>query len=211
MKRSIMLLPLLVTVATVCNVGCFKGSNTSALSQGASSPAPGDSGHVNGEGRTELMRSFLKREGPPLNLEDLKEVRLSPSESELRVWVGFGVLVPRCFVLKRGNGGHQALYLTVQDSSVKPRPLTSPQGGWPEFDQVLKDHKVVSPIGLKPHDEFAGDPDEEIIAIELKSGDRYDLVHYSVGTQSQDGKTAISLCKSIEKAFGIRMGCEAVP
>lgn len=85
--------------------------------------------------------------------------------------------------------------------------LTQPLSGWEAFDQLLSDFRVTSPIDLKPDDQHLADPDEEVIAIELKSGQRYDLVYYSVGTQSESGKSIIRLCRTIEKEFAIRLGC----
>lgn len=160
------------------------------------------------ESRTELMRTILNREGSKLNLRDLREVHFDSADSEIRVWVGFGLFVPRCFVLRRVNDQYQASLITIQDSSVKTSPLASPQNGWAAFDQLLKDHKITPPIQLKPDDEHLADPDEEVIAVEVKSGERYALVYYPVGTQTDDGKNVVTLCKTIEKDFAIRMGCE---
>jgi hypothetical protein len=114
--------------------------------------------------------------------------------------------VPRCFVFRGGNDLRQASYLTIQDSTARTKVLDSPRNGWPAFDQLLRDHKVTVPMELKPDDQVA-DPDEEIIAIELKSGKQYDLVYYSLGSQSEDGKSVVRLCQTIENEFAVTMGC----
>lgn len=196
-------LPLLLIVAAACNFGCSSG-NISASSSHLSNLRSA----TQLESRTELMRTILNRESSKLNLKALREVHFDPADSEIRVWVGFGLYVPRCFVLRRVHDLNQAYLVTSQDSNAKLSPLAAPQSGWPAFDQLLKDHKINSPIELKLDDEHLADPDEEVIAVEVKSGERYDLVYYPVGTQTEDGKKVITVCKTIEKDFGIRMGCE---
>jgi hypothetical protein len=105
--------------------------------------------HRRQQDRTDAVRAALKREGLKLNLEDLPESKLGPSENEIRVWVGLGVLVPRCFVFKSGNDLRQASYVTIQDSAARTKVLNPPQSGWPAFDRLLKAHNLTSPLELK--------------------------------------------------------------
>ena len=197
---------LMFAAAVLCNSGC---SGANSMNQNKSLPlTPSSNEMKKQQDRSDAMRAALKREGSKLNLEDLAELKFGPDQNEMRVWVGLGVLVPRCFVLKSGNDLRQASYLTIQDSAVKTQVLDPPRSGWPTFDQLLRHHKVTLPIELKPDDQHVADPDEEIIAIELKSGEWYDLLYYSLGTESEDGKSVVTLCQAIENEFAIRMGCK---
>ena len=140
----IILLPVLLIFATACNFGCSSGYKVNR-SQPVNSKVSdsGASGDVKQQDvRTEAMRTALKREDSKLNFEDLKGVSLSPTQSEMRYWVGFGLVVPRCFVLKREKDLHQARYVTIQDSTVTATSLTAPERGWEAFDQLLIDYKV---------------------------------------------------------------------
>lgn len=203
-------LRLLIVAVMLGNFGCSGGSPINSTNASNSLPmTPRNSnGSNHSQDQPDAVRSALKREGSKLNLQDLKEMKLSPSQSEVRLWVGLGLLVPRCFIVKNRIDLWQASYLTIQDSSPITTSLASPRSGWPAFEQLLRDHKVIAPLGLKPDDQYAADPDEEIIAIELKAGDRYDFVYYSARTSSDDGRSVIELCKVIEKEFAIKMGCE---
>jgi hypothetical protein len=197
---------LLVVAIILCNSGC---SGASSMNQNNSLPlTPSSNDMKKQQDRPDAVRAALKREGSKLNLEDLAELKLGPAENEIRVWVGLGVLVPRCFVFKSGNDLREASYLTIQDSAARTEVLDPPHNGWPAFDRLLRAHKLTSPLELKPDAQYVADPDEEIIAIELKSGERYDLVYYSLGTQSEDGKSVVTLCQAIENEFTVRMGCK---
>jgi hypothetical protein len=87
------LLPVFLIAATASNVGCSSGYkvNTSEQSNSKASDS-GASGDIKQQDlRTEAMCTALERENSKLNLEDLKDVSLGPTESEMRFWVGFGL------------------------------------------------------------------------------------------------------------------------
>src|SRR5437868_14668638 len=45
-----------------------------------------------------LMQQFLKRESLRLGIGNLREAA-TDDETEIRIWVGFGIAYPRCFIL----------------------------------------------------------------------------------------------------------------
>src|SRR5712691_2642870 len=48
----------------------------------------------------EAMRSMIKRQSLIAGLKNLGESASTHSETEIRIWVGFGLAYPRCFILK---------------------------------------------------------------------------------------------------------------
>ena len=158
----------------------------------------------------EIIRDALKRATVKLHLDDLHNIQLGPTESETRIWVGFGLLSPRCFVFKNVNGVNQALFFTVQRSRANAYALTPPQSGWLTLEQILKSSGIRPPLQLKPDYQHLPDPDEELIVVELKSGAEYYLIYYPVATDTQDGKRVVELCRTIEEEFDVRMGCGAL-
>ncbi len=54
---------------------------------------------------------------------------------------------------------------------------------------------------------YAPDPDEEAMAIEIKSNGKYELVFYTLSTRSEDGHKALEVCRRIEQEFKVKMGC----
>jgi hypothetical protein len=205
--KTIALLSLLL-VAAVWNAGCaVNASNEAKTAEPFSASAVAYKSEQ--QFQAELIREELKRASLKLRLEDLPELQLGATESETRIWVGFGLLVPRCFVFKYVNGMHQAQFLTVQRFRANTYSLTPPQSGWLTLEQTLKSSGVRPPLKLKPDFEHLPDPDEEVIAVELKSGDEYYLMYYPLATETQDGKKVVELCRTIEQEFGLRMGCSA--
>jgi len=63
---------------------------------------------------------------------------------------------------------------------------------------------------LSLDDQYLPDPDEEAIAIEVKSPGNYEMVFYTLSTRSEDGHKALQVCRKIEQEFGIMMGCAEV-
>jgi hypothetical protein len=165
------------------------------------------------------LENALKRERLKLNLENLKESRLSSTEAEFRFCVGFGLLFPRCFIKKTNDGRELAFYVGSRDARVAANieavskviarkfVVGPPKSGWGSFEAALKAHGVSSPLALKSDLEHAGDPDEEMFIVEQKTGEVYSLSYYPLNTQSEDGRKVIALCRVIEEEFGLKLGC----
>src|SRR5712671_5626199 len=58
-----------------------------------------------------LFRRAVKAESQKLALKNLSE---SDSRDEVRIWVGFGLITPRCFILKREGGSDSATYYSTE-------------------------------------------------------------------------------------------------
>src|SRR5947209_7299387 len=65
-----------------------------------------------------LMLQFLKRESLTLGIKNLSETAID-DETEIRVWVSFGTMYPRCFILKTLNGTHKAFYVAPKKNDSK--------------------------------------------------------------------------------------------
>ena len=170
------------------------------------------------QAKQEAMLRAIKREAIWSKLRNLKEVSLRPGDSETRVWVGFALMNTPCFILKEVNGQKSAVFISAkvsrrESSDRKPRVLpvhtvlSAPQSGWLEFDKYLKEQGVEYPLRLSLDDKHTGDPDEETLVIEIKSGSMYSMIFFPVFTETADGKRALEVCRKIEQEFQIKLGC----
>ena len=157
-----------------------------------------------------IMRDAIKERSLRVGIKNLKDTVRQPG-TEVRIWVGFGLLYPRIFIMRERNGRRQAFHITAKRNGKRittPKILLkTPNSGWNEFAEFIKKQGIASPLKLSPDKEPEFDPDEEIIAIEVKSRGKYDMVYYESGTKSGDGRKAMEVCKKLEQEFGIMMGC----
>ncbi len=161
-----------------------------------------------------LFRRAVKAESQKLALKNLSE---SDSRNEVRIWVGFGLITPRCFILKREGGSDSATYYSTEPdpaatararkTSLVTLTLKSPKSGWNDFEAFLKAKGVDSTIKLIADVDYSADPDSEAIVIEVKSHAGYNMVFFPADTKSPDGRKAIEVCHKIESEFNVRMGC----
>jgi hypothetical protein len=75
------------------------------------------------------------------SIPNLKDVSLSDAQTEIRLWKAFGLVYPRCFVLKIDNGnpaaslvspkivGNKAVF-RKQNPLYINAPLNAPHSGW---------------------------------------------------------------------------------
>jgi len=167
----------------------------------------------------EEMAPELARLAKKTGIANLKNVNLSDSQTELRLWKAFGLAYPVCFVLRINNTNPTA-------SLVKPKvvgnkavinkgnavyvilSLNAPHSGWPNFLAYLKQNGIDSSIHLvldKQHDVY---PDAESLILEMKTGSYHTMAHYIDSTVSDDGKKAFAVCERIQKDFDIQLGCK---
>ncbi len=171
------------------------------------------------QGQVEAIQRAIKRESLNLKINNLRDT-VSDAETEIRIWVGFGMAYPRCFIMKELSGRREAFYIAPKTIGSKvevqgevpmvKRSLDSPKSGWNEFAQFTKKQGVDSPMKLSLDDQHVPDPDEESIAIEVKSHGPYKMVFYALSTKSEDGQKALQVCRKLEQEFGITMGCAEV-
>lgn len=178
-------------------------------------PEPALQGNLDMDTQSRIIQRGLKRESLKLNLEPLSE---SDSEDEIRLWVGFGLLTPRCFTSKRVGRVQKAMYYATKS---KPAPegaatkygveqiatvLGSPKSGWQNFEVFLRSRGIDSPIKLTSDLDLT-DTDGEDIIIEVRSRGVYSMVFFPTETKSLDGLKARDVCQKIENEFNIKMGC----
>ncbi|HEX5704336.1 MAG TPA: hypothetical protein VFX97_14125 [Pyrinomonadaceae bacterium] len=171
-------------------------------------------GNLDPDSQIDIYQRALAEESADLNLENLSKSR---SKDEVRLWVGFGLITPRLFVLRREGGIEKATYYSTEpnpDKTARPRtgikvvlPLESPRSGWKDFRTFLKQNGVGAPLKLTSDSESLIDPDSEAIVIEVKSARGYEMVFFTKGTKTADGRKAVGVCQQIESEFKVRMGC----
>ena len=157
-----------------------------------------------------IMQRGIRDEARKIGIRNLKDTA-QESGTEIRVWVGFGLLYPRCFIMTERNGRREAFHITAKRSangiSTPKVMLTSPKSGWNEFADFIKQHGVDSPLKLSLDKQSEFDPDEEAVVIEVMSNGKYDMVFYDYDNTSGDGRKAIAVCRKLDQEFGIQMAC----
>jgi hypothetical protein len=171
------------------------------------------------EAQVEVMEGAIKRESLKLKIKNLRDY-VPDAETEVRIWVGFGMLYPRCFMMKEFGERREAFYIARKTISGKTGvhggfrmtklSLESPKSGWNAFAEFIKKQGIDFPMELSLDTQYLPDPDEESIAIEAKSEGNYEMVFYTLSTKSEDGHKALQVCRKIEHEFGITMGCPEV-
>ena len=117
-KTIVLIGPLVL--AGVCTAGCSSSASNEAKSSSRAFSASPVAYQSDPQFQNQIMRDELKRASVKLHLGDLQQLQLGPTDTETRIWVGFGLLVPRCFVVKHVNGMHQAQFLTIQRFASTP-------------------------------------------------------------------------------------------
>lgn len=150
-----------------------------------------------------------------LHIPNLRDIKLTDKENELRVWFGFGLVYPHCFILKNLNGKREAFYHAprvingkgVFDAKGKiifvKTILNEPKEGWDNFEVFLRECGVDSTIKLSPENEDGPDPDETFVIIEVKSGQIYDCVLFPTYSKTVDGQKASSIWQRIKQEFDV--------
>lgn len=162
--------------------------------------------------------AMLKQESINFGIPNLRDVT-SGTQTETRMWVGFGLVVPSCFILNNRSDGNEALYVgpkivgsqAVLDAEGKvlitKTTLPAPKSGWDDFEQFLKSRGVDKTLRLTPGKEPTLAADASYIVIEVKSGDSYSMVFYSLAKESGGRPKALEVCRKVEQEFGMHMGC----
>ncbi len=175
------------------------------------------------QNRYQDMLDEIKRESLKSKMNNLREEGLSDSEAEIRIWIGFGLAYPRCFILRYSNGNPTAFYLAPKPNGTKAATdssgevliaktvLNAPASGWEEFNRFLKEEGIDYPLRLSLDESQISDPDAESMVVEVRSGTRYSMVFFSLHADSQDGRKALEVCRRIEREFKVRMGCGDIP
>jgi hypothetical protein len=150
---------------------------------------------------------------------NLKDVNLRDDQTEIRIWKGFGLISPRCFIIVIANGKPAASFVTakvVDNRGVFQNgnlvyintPLNAPRSGWDNFITYLHGHGIRSSINLVLDKRYMPDPDSEELVLEMKTGSRHTMAYYNDSTATADGKKAFDVCKQIRNEFDINLGCQ---
>jgi hypothetical protein len=165
----------------------------------------------------QVVRTQIKRESAKLGIDNLRDASLG-SESQIRIWVGFGLAYSRCIILRNVSGTREGIYvgpmivesrapINARKVSFTKKPLSAPKSGWDDLYKFLRVQGIESTIGLSSDEQFIPAPDGEIIVMEIKSGKEYSMAFFSLYTESEDGQKALNVCRKMEQEFGITMGC----
>lgn len=166
--------------------------------------------------RYQMFLQLLDRESAKLKMASLR-TRASDDATEIRLWVGFGLLFPRCVVIRRLQDRREAIFVgpsVIGDRAAMDRSgnvipakkdLGVPKSGWPDLDQFLKQNGIDSTIALAPDVQSIAVPDGESIVIEAKSKDEYSMTSFSVYSTSEDARKALEVCRHIEGEFELTM------
>lgn len=196
--------------------GVVNRQSTGSTQSPTPSPSVDDDAKRLQASHVKIMQDVIKRESLKLKFGNLKDTA-STHAKEIRIWIAFGIMVPRIFINRELNGKQEAFYITAKADGnrvnrkgeivMAQRSLQPPTSGWNEFAEFMKNHGIDSPMKLSFDERYVPDPDEEAIAIEIKSNGKYELVFYTLSTTSEDGHKALEVCRRIEQEFKIRMGC----
>ena len=162
-----------------------------------------------------LMVANLSKQTGVANLKDTK---LRDGQTEIRIWIGFGLITPRCFMIAIRRGRASASFLTVRVRGNKAvyrngdfvyinPPVKAPRSGWGSFLAYLKQHGIGTSIELALDKREIVDEDSEELVLEMKSGSRHAMAYYNVSTASVDGKKALEVCQQIRNEFDVNLGC----
>ena len=161
------------------------------------------------------LQKELRKAAAELHIDNLIDSS-SVAEDEIRIWVGFGLSYPRCFILRQTNGKSKAFHVTVttvSGTTGAATPVTSilgaPKSGWEEFERFLRSKGIESPLHLEREHDYVPSPDGEIIALESKSVAGYSMVFYHLDNESAEALKAISVCRRVEEEFGVTMNCSS--
>lgn len=214
MRHPIVFIGLLFFLAGVVYACLPRTSKSHRIVQ---SPKPTPQGTVSPREmqlRTEATRRALNREAKWSGLGNLEELSLTTLSSETRIWVGFDGAETPCFVVRSDGTRKSAALISarfMRNGKVTVSPvrteLSGPKSGWISFETYLRDQGVTNPLKFSPDNMHIVDPDEGSIVIETKSDSAYSMVFFPLGTETEDGKRALQICRKVEQEFGISMRC----
>jgi hypothetical protein len=139
------------------------------------------------------------------NLGKLRAATLGKSDLELRVWIGFGPVALKGFVINRRGAAWSATYLRSISPSVArseyQKKLGPPKSGWESFWERLIEQGVLRLPGSPKSDWVDG----ESIVVEMKTAGKYRTYMYD-HPQHQDSPEAskiIAIVETIRNEFDI--------
>jgi hypothetical protein len=141
-------------------------------------------------------------------LSPLKMANIAPTDTEVRVWYGFGLFGLEGFVIKRTNNQWAAFHLKAHHYSpdstkqVARGPLSAPKSGWEQCWERLTNSGVLTlPSGTEPPD-----PDAEGFYVETMAGGSYRNYLYNSPeySDSPNAKRMLAIGDIIADEFGLK-------
>jgi hypothetical protein len=138
-------------------------------------------------------------------LTDLRGTLLKNNDLELRVWIGFGPVALKGFVLKRRNSIWSGTYLRSINRFVArndyQKILAAPKSGWEVLWKRLENDGVLTLPGATE----SGVQDGESYVVEIKTASSYRTYMYAnpMATESRDGRNIIEIVQTIRDEFDV--------
>ena len=142
-------------------------------------------------------------------LQNLQTLRLAPEDFEIRIWHGFGLIVPSGLILKRMDGKWTALHLTSaskeRHQSDSERVLIEPKSGWQSCWSRLTNAGVLTLPDAAQLGKEPVDPDVLSYVVELNIGGEYRTYHYTYpeANKHREAKQMIEIGDIMADEFGL--------
>ena len=142
-------------------------------------------------------------------LQNLEALRLPPEDLEVRIWHGFGVIVPAGLILKRSDGNWTAIHLASVSKkthqSGSERTMKEPKSGWQScWNRLANVGLLMLPdatqLGKEPRD-----PDVLSYVVELNVGGEYRTYHYTYpeANEHSEAKQMIEIGDIVAEEFDL--------
>jgi len=152
---------------------------------------------------------FIRERMKIAGLQDLEASRLPPQDLEVRIWHGFGLIIPAGLVLKRSSGNWTAIHLASVSKKRHQRDseriIKEPKSGWQScWSQLTNAGLLTLPdatqLGKEPVD-----PDVLSYVVELYIGGEYRTYHYTYpeANEHREAKEMIEIGVIIAEEFGL--------
>ena len=164
----------------------------------------GDSSDYNNRWKPFFFREINER-ARLAKLKDLRTAVLRNNDLELRLWIGFGPVALKGFVLKRRGSTWSATYLRSINRSVArndyQKVLAAPKSGWEGLWKRLNDNGVLTLPGATE----SGVQDGESFVVEIKTGSSYRTYMYNnpEAKGSSEGRNIIEIVQTIWDEFDV--------
>jgi len=133
-------------------------------------------------------------------LSSLEGVKLSPNNMEVRIWHGFGLIVPQGLIIKRIDGQWSAML-----AASSGRKIDQPKSGWESCWIRLTNAGLLklpdaTRLGKEPVD-----PDVLSYVVELNVNGEYRSYHYTYpeASEHEEAKRMMQIGEIIADEFGL--------
>jgi hypothetical protein len=151
---------------------------------------------------------FINERTNIAGLKKLEAMRLPPDDLEVRIWHGFGLIVPAGVVLKRSAGNWTAIYLASvskkRHRGDSERIINEPKSGWQSCWSRLTNAGVLTLPDATQLGKEPVDPDVLSYVVELNIGGDYRTYHYTYPEANvhTEAKQMIEIGDIIAEEFG---------